>query len=188
MTSLQMVAGGVAGIVSAAGFVPYIVAVITKRARPNAATWFIWTLVGTILGASCWTAGARASIGVAVTYAAGPLVTTIVALKYGDRSFSRLDVACLAAALGSLVLWTLSGDPLVAMGLNILIDILGAIPTLRKAWYEPGSEDKLSWGLFAAGNAINLVAIESWTLTGALYPVYLFLLTSMIAAFVARRR
>jgi hypothetical protein len=111
----------------------------------------------------------------------------MVAYRYGDRSFSRFDKGCFVAVAMSVVLWAVSGTPLVAMVLCILIDLLGALPTVRKVWSEPESEDKLSWGLFTLANAINLAAIESWTFAGALYPVYLFLICGLVTALISRR-
>ena len=88
----------------------------------------------------------------------------------------------------SLLLWALTGNPLVALGLNILVDLIGALPTVRKAWSDPGSEDRLAWGLFFAANAVNLAAVEAWTFSGAGYPVYLFGITGLVSALLWRGR
>jgi hypothetical protein len=53
--------------------------------------------VGAILCASAWTAGARASIWTPVSYVLGPLVVTLLALRYGERSLSRFDLGCMGA-------------------------------------------------------------------------------------------
>jgi hypothetical protein len=183
----RLLAGRIAGAISAVAFVPYAVSVARRKTRPSIATWFLWTVVGAVLAASYWSTGARASVWVAAAYVAGPLVTTLLALRYGTGGFSRFEKGCLAAALVSLVLWRLSGNPLVALALNIVVDLLAAAPTVRKAWRDPASEDRLSWTLFAAGNAANLPAIEAWTFAGAAFPVYLFLLTTTMAVLSWRR-
>jgi uncharacterized protein with PQ loop repeat len=184
----QITVGRAAGVVSAIAFVPYLVAVVRRRTRPSIASWFIWTAVGAVLCASYWATGARASIWVAVSYVAGPLVTAIVALRYGERGWSRFDKGCLLTAALSLGLWALTGDPFVALGLNILVDFLGALPTMRNVWRDPDAEDRAAWGIFFAGNAINLGAVEAWTPSGAAYPVYLVLVTLIVNALIWRPR
>jgi hypothetical protein len=54
------------------------------------------------------------------------------------------------------------------------------VPTVVKVWRDPMSEDLASWSLFFAGNTLNLLAVPSWSLTGAAYPLYL----AAIAGFV----
>lgn len=187
-TPWQVAAGAAAGGISAVAFVPYLIDVVRGRTRPSVATWFIWTGVGTLLCASYWASGARASIWVAASYVLGPLVTALAALRYGDRSFSRFDKGCVLVAALSVGLWIYTGKPLVALGLNVLVDFLGALPTMRNVWRDPGAESRLAWGLFFTGNAVNLLAVEAWTLGGAAYPVYLFVVTLSMNALLWRQR
>lgn len=187
-TPFQVAAGAAAGGVSVIAFVPYLADVVRGRTRPSVATWFIWTGVGALLCASTWASGARASVWVAASLVLGPLVTALVALRHGDRSFSRFDKGCLLVASLSVGLWVYTGKPLVALGLNVLVDFLGALPTLRNVWRDPGAESHLGWALFFAANALNLLAVEAWTLGGAAYPVYLFLVTLSMNALLLRPR
>lgn len=186
MPPFHVVLGAAAGLVSAAGFVPYILAIVRRQARPSVATWFIWTGVGTVLFASYWAAGARASVWVAASYMLGPLVTALFAARHGERGFSRFEKACLLGAALSIGLWVVTGNPLVALGLNIFIDLLGALPTYRNAWRDPSAENKLAWGLFFAGNTLNLGAVESLSFSAAGYPIYLFLMSLGMIALLHR--
>lgn len=188
MDLLPVIAGRAAGIISVIAFLPYVISVIRGRTRPSLATWLIWTVVGSVLCASHWASGGRASIWVPVSYALGPLVTSLLALRYGDRGWTRFERGCLAVAALSLVVWAISGNPLLALCMNIFIDFMGALPTMRKSWSDPGSEDRLSWGMFAAGNALNLFAVSPWTFSGAIYPVYLFFMTLIINSLLWRPR
>jgi hypothetical protein len=161
-------------------------AIVRKRTRPSVASWWIWTAVGGCLCASYFAAGARASIWTPLSYAIGPLVTAVLALRYGERSFSRFDRGCLAVAALSILLWMCTGSPLLALGLNIGVDALGALPTLRKSWHDPGSEDRLAWGLFLFGNSLNLFAVTSWSFASASYPIYLFLIALLMSLLLLR--
>tara|TARA_B100001964_G_scaffold57537_1_gene65122 strand:+ start:44756 stop:44989 length:234 start_codon:yes stop_codon:yes gene_type:complete len=70
------------------------------------------------------------------------------------------------------------------MGLSV--DFAGAMPTIRKAYHAPESEDRVAWILFISGNTLNLFAIETWSFAIAVYPVYMFLASGTIAALVLR--
>lgn len=188
MPETRALIGQVAGIVSLIGFVPYLASVLRKKTRPNRATWWIWTVVGTILCASYYASGARHSIWVPVSYMIGPLCTALVSIKYGEGGWTRFDRFCFGGAGASLLLWALSGSALVALIANITIDLLGALPTVKKAYAEPESEDRLSWTLFFVSNALNLLAVETWTIATALYPLYLFTICGIITMILLLRR
>src|SRR5690242_6850853 len=80
--------GQVAGALALAGFAPYVVSILRRRTVPNRATWIIWTVVGGMLCASYYAAVARGSIWVPVGYVVGPLVTALLALRYGEGGWS----------------------------------------------------------------------------------------------------
>jgi hypothetical protein len=52
----------------------------------------------------------------------------------------RTDPGLFLAALLVIPLWLLAEDPLWAIMLPTLIELLGFGPTLRKAWWAPYSE------------------------------------------------
>ncbi|HWQ59591.1 MAG TPA: hypothetical protein VN420_00370 [Candidatus Fimivivens sp.] len=70
--------------------------------------------------------------------------------------------------------------------INIFIDGMGALPTLRKSFHEPESEDKLTRSLSSAGNTLNLFAVEHWSLATGSYPVYMFVVCKAISVLVVR--
>jgi len=190
LDSLSSIAGRIAGLVSAVAYIPYAISIIRGQTKPSLSTWVIWTVVGGALCASHWASGGHDSFWVPLTYMLGPLLLAGLAVRYGEIAWSRFDGACLAAAAFSLVLWALSGTPLVALCMNIVVDLIGALPTIRKSWREPESEDRLSWNMFFAANAINLLAVEKWSFSGAVYPVYLVLiaLTMILLLWRPRRK
>lgn len=179
--------GQASGAVSLLGFVPYLSSIVRGKTQPSVATWWIWTLVGCLIAVSYYAAGARTSIWTPVSYVIGPLVIALVSLRHGTRGFSRFDRLCGLGAALSLLLWALSGTPVVALSLNILIDFLGALPTVRKTWHEPASEDRLSWGIFLVANSLNLLAVQPWTFANASYPLYMFALVLAMNALLRRR-
>ena len=188
MPALPVLAGWVAGVLSLAAFVPYIVAILRGQTRPNRATWWIWTTTGLVLGASYYSSGAETTIWVPVSYIVGPLVTAVLSIRYGEGGSTPLDRGCLLGAGSGLLLWWWFNSPVVALVMTLGVDFLGAVPTIRKAYRAPHTEDRLAWALFIAGNTFNLLAVERWVFAIAVYPVYMFLASGTITALVLRPR
>ncbi len=188
MGEISALAGRTAGLLSLAAFVPYVLAILRGETRPNRATWWIWTVVGFLLGSSYYASGAQHTIWVPVSYVVGPLVTALLSLRYGEGGWTRFDRYCVAGAGLSLVLWWIFQTPMIALLINLSIDFLGALPTIRKSYLEPAGEDRVAWALFWAGNIANLFAVERWTFAIAVYPVYMFLASGAIALLVLRPR
>lgn len=86
----------------------------------------------------------------------------------------------MVGAGASALLWWHLRSPLSILAINLIIDLLGALPTLRKTYLDPTGEDPLAWTLFLVGNSLNLLAIEKWTLPLTLYPVYMFTLSGLM--------
>lgn len=186
--ALQGLLGQLAGLISLLGFVPYLVEIARGKTRPNRATWWIWTVVGAMLCASYYASGARHAVWVPISYVIGPLLTALLTLRYGEGGWDRFDRVCLGASLCSLAVWWLARSPLLALAANIGIDMLGALPTIRKAYREPEAESLLSWTIFLLADALNLYALGAWSPATSLYPVYLFMLAAVLVALLLRPR
>jgi hypothetical protein len=186
--SIGELAGLIAGILALAAFVPYIIAILRGSTRPNRATWFIWTVVGLLLATSYYSSGARHTLWAAASYVVGPFVVAVLSIKFGEGGWTWFDRLCLLGAGASVPLWWLSGSPLVALVINLVIDTLGTLPTIRKSYYNPQREDRTAWALGLAGATVNLFAIEAWSFEIAAYPIYMFLNAATIAALVLRPR
>ena len=188
MPPFSVLAGWIAGVLSLLAFLPYIVAILRGQTRPNRATWWIWTTAGLVLGASYYFSGAETTIWVPVSYIVGPLVTALLSIRYGEGGSTPLDRGCFAGAGAGLLFWWWFNSPVVALVMTLGVDFAGAVPTMKKAYLAPHTEDRLAWALFIAGNAFNLLAVDRWEFAIAIYPVYMFLASGSIAALVLRPR
>ena len=66
------------------------------------------------------------------------------------------------------------------------VDLLGALPTVRKAYAAPAEESLFSWAVFLVADILNLCAIGSWSVATVLYPLYLFSLAGMLVLLMLR--
>jgi hypothetical protein len=185
---LHAVAGAIAGALSLLAFVPYVIATLKGRTRPNRATWIIWTAVGVSLLASYAAAGARETVWVAAANLAAFLFVLVLSFKYGVGGWTAFDAACLLGAAFGFALWWWFDSPLPTLFSGLFVDLVGALPTVKKAWEDPESEDLLAWILFAIANAVNLLAIREWGVVMASYPVYMVFIALVLAGILVIRR
>ncbi|MEK7478584.1 MAG: hypothetical protein AAB626_01510 [Patescibacteria group bacterium] len=188
MPDITAIAGKVAGIISLVAIVPYVLAILRGETKPNRATWWIWLVVGLMCVASYHSSGANHTIWVPVSYVIGPFTVAILSIKYGEGGWTPFDRWCLLGAGMSIVLWWVFNSPLIALLINLFIDLMGSLPTIRKAYHKPESEDRTTWILFCAGNTANLFAVERWTFAIAVYPIYMLAGSGLITIFLFVRR
>lgn len=181
-------AGKIAGLLALIGFVPYVIATLQGKNKPNRVTWIIWGLVSLILLGSYKTAGATHALWPSVSNALGMIVIIVLSFKYGEGGGNLLDLGCLLTALAGLFFWWFFDSPLPALYISIAVDLIGGIPTIKKSYLDPAREDRLTWILFWTANVLNLFAVEEWNFAMALYPLYLFFISGTILAILTVRR
>lgn len=187
MTSpVGQLAGFTAGIFNTLAIIPYTISVLRGHTRPARASWVIWTLVGALAAWSYHAAGAHQTIWFSLTYATNPLIVLLLSIKHGTGGWTRFDQGCLLGALASLALWRLSHSVTFGIVAILTVDAFGALPTARKVWRQPRTEDPLAWILCSLGGLVNLFAIERWTFALAFQPLYYLAATALITLLICR--
>lgn len=171
-------------------FLPYIRGILGNTVKPHVFSWVIWGTTTLIVflaqleakgGAGAWAIGVSAAITL--------LIAALACAKRSDVRITRLDWGFFIAALASLPLWFLTEDPLWAVVVLTIVDLLGFGPTLRKAYAFPHAESLLFFGLFLLRNLLVVLALESYSVTTWLFPVVIALAcTGLMLVIVFRRR
>jgi hypothetical protein len=182
----QATIGIVAGLLCLVCFVPYILTTLQGKTRPNRATWSIWLILSIVLSAIYYSSGEFNTIWLPVCGAIGQMIIVSLSIKYGEGGFSRFDRLCILGVGISLLLWWQFSSPAIALLFNILIDFLGALPTIKKSYYEPETENILTWSLYLVASTLNLVAIENWSFELSVFPLYIFCVNVIIVALLLR--
>ena len=170
-------------------FGPYLWAIWRGTNRPHVFSWVIWALVTLVVFFAQLAGGG--GVGAWPTAVSG--VVTIVAavmawMKRGEATITRLDWAFLAGALAALPAWALSSDPLAAVIVLTVVDLLGFGPSFRKAFMAPGEEHI---GLYSFGilrNIVHIAALEQLNFTTVLYPAAVFAACIVFVGYVLARR
>lgn len=178
--------GQSAAVLAFVGLVPYVRSILKGETKPNRASWFIWLVVNASLVASYHSSGATTTIWLNIAYVITTTTIFLLSLKYGVGGYSRLDIICLAGAAAGLILWWWTNNPVTALYLNVFVDALGFIPTIKKAYLIPDSENRLSWNISTFSNALNVAALTTWEFKIALFPVYNLVFNALIALLLSR--
>lgn len=164
-------------------FVPYLVTVCQGKTRPNRASWWIWGTNGLIMCASYYFSnGATNTLWALFFPVIAQLIIAVLSFKYGQGGWNRFDKICLSSAGVGLVLWWRFNSPLIALALSLVVDFMGALPTIKKSYYEPKTESLVSWFVYGIGTFLNLFTIKNWSIEIAAVPLYVFFINVIIVS------
>jgi hypothetical protein len=175
----------VIGLVS---FVPYFKDMYAAKTRPHPFSWFIWAFLDSSVfvvqvirggGAGAWATGITALF---------TFVIAVLSLRHGDKQITKFDWACFIGGLFGVALWALTSDPLYAVIIATIVNLVAMGPTVRKSYYRPHEETLSLYVLSTVKWTASLLALESMTITTMLFPVSLVLINiPYIMMLVVRR-
>ncbi len=188
IASFREIAGILAGVLAFTACPIYVRSILRGETRPDRATWWILSLGAFILTASYWSAGARETIWIPLAYCVCYLVAAILSVFYGagKPTLSMFDKVCLAGALASAALWWFTDNPVIALSLQMIMEMFGLIPTIEKTFRYPTSESALAWGIATVASIVNLFAIGDWTFAIAAYPLFVLLTNALMSMLTIR--
>jgi len=176
-------------VIVGGAFLPYLRDIFRGKTKPHAYTWLVWTITqgtavaGLIKGKGGW--GALTLI-IGIVFC---LIIFLLSLKYGTRNITKSDTVILVAALSAIVVWWQLENPLLAIFMVSVIDVLGYIPTFRKTFEEPWTETAISWAVFSLANILIIFALSEYNLLTLTYLVAItFANFTLLAICLIRRR
>lgn len=171
MFGIKTILSLIAVILTFVGYFPYIRSIVKKQTKPHIYSWFTWSLDGFIIFGLQITHGAGP--GSFVALAAGILALTVLILTIlnkGKRDVTVTDTVFLVMALLALVIWLFAKQPLISAILIMTVDVLGFLPTVRKSWHKPFTENVSFYAINTVRFAIALVALQAYSIITVLYP------------------
>lgn len=155
------------------GFIPYIYHVFHGRVVPHPFSWSIWFIFSvTNLYILIVTTGIEASFYslLARTFALG---VWVFCWWWFIRkiSITRFDYFSILMALLVLIFMNLYGmkQAIVAM---VITDIIILLPTLRKIWVDPRTEDAIAWFMTALSQGCLLLSLPFLTFENSFFWFY----------------
>jgi hypothetical protein len=174
MSNVQIF-GYLAALLSIVAVLPYIRDILKGKTKPERASWFIWTVLGSIAFFSQLEKGASNSLWMVGTSTVCVLIVSILSIKFGSGGFARRDkISLLIAAIG-LLLWFFTKEAAIALFITIIIDLTGSFLTVVKSLEDPESETISTWIIAFISGIFAALSVGEWSFILLVYPLYIFL-------------
>jgi hypothetical protein len=161
--------------------VGYVIATLRGHARPNRVSWGVWSITAWLALAGQLDEGVGMPVLLTLTVALIPTLIFLASFVGGAYwQFTRLDITCAVLSGLTLLAWQLTASGTVVIVLSIAVDALAAIPTIIKAYRDPGSESHLAYtaGMFNA--ACTLGALDEFTVATSAFAIYFLTLCATV--------
>lgn len=148
--------------------------------------WFILTWIGFIIQMQAWGGpGAWVLWATSLTQ----LVSILLWLKYWVASITHFDTYLLMLALLCIPVYLWVEDKIYALTLVIFIDFLWYIPTYRKTYENPYTENLFVWCISNTKYLMAMLALLQYSFYTLAYPLFLFIANwALIIIMIYRRR
>lgn len=167
----------------------YFVATYTGKVQPNPITWLFWGLAPLIAFVAQIQNNFPLSAWVTLVLALGPLAIFTAAMckeKHKRWKVTSFDIACGALAAIGIILWQVTNNPMVALIFGILADIAGGIPTLRKSYSAPHTEQAFPYFLSILSMVATLLSLQTWNFMDYAFPAYILCINVALFSLIAR--
>lgn len=189
ITLFKQVLSAIAIVLTFVAYIPYLRDILRGNTRPHVFSWVIWGATTVIVffaqldakgGVGAWPIGVSGSITL--------VVAVLAYMKRADVGTTGVDWVFFVAALSSLPLWYLTSDPLWAVVVLTVVDLLGFGPTIRKVLDNPYSESIPFFAMFAIRNGLVVVALEEYSWATVLFPAAVGASCALFILLIAYRR
>lgn len=182
------VLGIIAVAIGVIGYIPYYRDIFRGTTKPHPFTWIGFGLLNAItFVAQVVTGGGPGAWVTAITTIATFGIATL-AFRQGEKNITAFDWVCFGGALIGIVLWKLTSDPLGAILIVTIADLLAFAPTFRKAYLRPQEETATLYAMSVLKYGISLFALATFDLTTAFFPVAIAVANAAIVLLLLFRR
>jgi hypothetical protein len=168
----QILFGQIAAVIAALQVVPYVWSILRGHTRPSRASYAIWSVIQTIELISYIAAGATTTKWALLVLTINAVIIFCLSLKYGMGGRNKFDIPCLVLAAVAIVLWVTTDNPALAVYMSTFAGFVGYLPTIKKSYLLPRTENTLSWGMYVVAATLNVAALTSLKPAIALPPLF----------------
>jgi hypothetical protein len=173
--------GQVAGVMALVQVIPYVVSILRGHTKPERTTYFIWLILNVVTTSSYIAVGARTTIWTGIAYTFTALLIFGLSIKHGMGGFSTFDIACFLLAMTGIILWLSTRDALLTLYFGMFVSFIAYLPTIKKAYFLPETENTLSWAMTACTALVNVCALTTLRPSIALPPIIGVFTSSTVA-------
>ena len=176
-------------LLSLAGSARYALQTVRGRTRPNRVTWFLWAAAPLIAFLAQLDGGVGLPSLMTLSVGIGPVIILLASFvnPLSCWRIAPFDVACGLASVIALIVWLSLGDATTAVVFAVMADVSAGIPTIRKAWSHPATENGTVYVLSAANAVVTLFTIGRWDVATWAFPVYIAVSSGSLGLVVQMR-
>jgi len=159
-------------VIAFIAYIPYLIDMIRGKNQPHLYTWTSIFLI-TVVVAWIQVIGG-AGIGALPTILGAGVngVILFFCLKYGTKDVVFINKICLGISVSGVITYVLlQNQPLIALAVVTIAEIVSFIPTFRKTRNDPYSESLTSYYLIMLKLILILIALEAYNLLTVSYSV-----------------
>lgn len=170
------------------GYVPYFRTIFNGKTKPHAFSWLVWgVLTGIAYGGQIEGHGGPGSWITAFTALVCFTIFSLSLLK-GERDFPLADWLCLIGCFFAIILWIFTKNPLSAIIIITVVDMLAFVPTFRKSYLKPNSETSFTYTMSSLKFFIAIIALHRFSAVTVLYPASLVITNGVFVVMLLMRR
>jgi hypothetical protein len=170
------------------GYIPYVIGIIRKKVKPHPVTWGIWTILTTIAAVNQVSNQGGYSSLFFISTTVLVFTVFILSLRYGSKGVTLIDKICLTLALALLVYWLTLQETRISTLIAVIIDAIGAIPTVIKTWRHPATETYIQWMLAGIGGFLTIFTVPRLDWALLIYPFYVVVMNATVVGVKYFRR
>ncbi len=167
----------ITSLISTVGTWFYIKDTLLWKTKPNRINWLIWWMAP-LIGVTATFVSEWFVWSMVPVFMAGFMPLMIVLASFVNKNsywkLAKLDYICLALAILSIIGWTLTSSPLVAIILVVIVDLLWGSLMLKKMFQYPETENIYPFLAWILSNWSALYFVKNWKAEEYLFPLYLF--------------
>lgn len=185
---IKLLVAFVAAGLALVGNIPYLRDTLKAKIRPHPYTWFVWSIVSfvTFFGQLQKGAGfALIATGAAEVFT---ILIFIASLRFGFKHVRRIDSIFLVICLLGLIPWYVTSDPTISVVAVVFVDVMAYIPTLRKAYRHPDSENGILYWMNITRHILVLLALGNYNLVTMLHSISMIVTNSVMLLSLATGR
>lgn len=175
--------------IALAGSLRYAYLTVRGRSTPNLVTWTLWAAAPLIAFFAQLDAGVGLPALTTLSAGVGPLIVLAASFigRHRRVRLTAFDVGCGVISVIALVVWAGAGQAEFAVVLAVAADAAAALPTVRKAWRDPASENAFFYGLVGTGGVITLLTISDGAPASWAFAAYILALSVLLTAVITIR-
>ncbi len=185
---LKLILGTASAIILILGFIPYIIDTLKRKTKPHAYTWLVFSIQNAIVAAAQHKSGAGFGTYMLMAGTVLCFLVFLLSFRFGTKNIKKIDNFCLLFSLLTIMVYLKISNPLWAVILVSLVDFVGFVPTLRKAFEEPSTETVVTYSLGMISSVLSLLALQTYSVTNALFACTLLLSDLLIVFIILTRR